>query len=88
LTFTLSLIKEINALHTRLRFFRHFYQLLLKFNRRETAAAASTVNVNMLIDEILKSTHVCKEALNSSLQTVSLGSGYGNKFAKYVMCLI
>ena len=60
-----------------MRFFRHFYQLLLKFNRRETAAAASTVNVNMLIEDILKSTYVCREALNSSIQTIYLGSGHG-----------
>ncbi|XP_057379154.1 N-alpha-acetyltransferase 35, NatC auxiliary subunit-like [Daphnia carinata] len=68
-------LKEISAVHTRLRFFRHFYQLLLKFNRRESSA--TTVNAHSLIEEILKSTHVCREALNSCLQTISLGSGYG-----------
>lgn len=30
-----------------------------------------------MIEDILKSTHVCREALNSILQTISLGPGFG-----------
>lgn len=72
------MVQEISAVHTRLRFFRHFYQLLLKFNRRESSNVS--VNAHSLIEDILKSTHVCREALNSCLQTISLGSGYGMDF--------
>ena len=76
---------ELEALNTRLRFFRHIYQLLLKFNRREPTAAST--NVSALIEEILKSIHICREALNSNLQTISLGLGFGSSFS-FNFCLI
>ena len=67
----------MNAVRVRLRFVRHFFQLLLKFNRKENKESPPNININALIEEILKSTHTCREALNSSLSTVNLGYGYG-----------
>lgn len=67
----------MNAVHARLRFIRHFYQLLLKFNRKDHKESTPNVNINALIEEILKSTHTCREALSSSLSTIHLGTGYG-----------
>ena len=62
-------------MHTRFRFLRHLYQLLLKYSRKEVLTG--TVNISLIVEEILKSIHVCREALNSSLQTIALGAGYG-----------
>ena len=73
----LNFEQEMNAVHTRLRFMRHFYQLLLKFSRKESKEPPPNININSLIEEILKSTHTCREALNSSLSTLHLGTGYG-----------
>lgn len=67
----------MNAVHTRLRFMRHFYQLLLKFNRKDNKESTPNININALIEDILKSTHTCREALNSALSTIHLGTGYG-----------
>jgi len=72
-------LKEMNAVRVRLRFVRHFFQLLLKFNRKENKESPPNININALIEEILKSTHTCREALNSSLSTVNLGYGYGGE---------
>ena len=67
----------MTAVHNRLRFLRHFYLLLLKFNWREP----TNTTVTAVVDEILKATHVCSEILNSSLQTISLGVGYGTSIS-------
>jgi len=72
-------LMEMNAVHARLRFIRHFYQLLLKFNRKDHKESTPNVNINALIEEILKSTHTCREALSSSLSTIHLGTGYGGE---------
>ena len=70
----------MNAIYTRLRFLRHFYQMLLKFNRGRDPP---TSTISCVVEEVLKSCHVCREALNSSLQTTNLGVGYGKLNSRF-----